>query len=240
VADESETPGATPPPAEEQSGDGPPPVAERPAERDRGSGDQSLRLDRDAADHPDDGGKVIAFRARSGAVVGSTTGSPELGTDDRDHAGPDATGAPGAAPGAFPRYGFGLDDEHDVGDTLLTTDVITDPSIAADAVDDGQPADWAWVEEWRAAREPVPWATGLALAAFSALVVAVAVWVLSAGLAGSPVLAVGVNLLVAGGLAPAMWLSRGLPVLRWIALGSAVGVLAGWVCALTMLPLPTP
>ncbi|HYN71779.1 MAG TPA: DUF2537 domain-containing protein, partial [Nakamurella sp.] len=89
-------------------------------------------------------------------------------------------------------------------------------------------------------REPVPWASGLGLAGFSAVVVGVAVWVLSAGLAGSPVLAIGVNLLVAGGLAPAMWLSRGLPVLRWIALGCAVGVLAGWVCALIMLPLPTP
>ncbi len=141
---------------------------------------------------------------------------------------------------AFARYGYDMDDQRDVGGTLLTADVITDGTIAGDALDDGQPADWAWVEEWRAAREPAPWASGLALAGFSALVVGVAVWVLSAGLANSPVLAIGVNLLVAGGLAPAMWLSRGLPVLRWIALGSAVGVLAGWVCALTMLPLPTP
>ena len=124
------------------------------------------------------------------------------------------------------------------GSAVLTANPAGDDGDGGDD-DDARPVDWAWVEEWRAGHEPAPWASGLGLAGFSALVVGVAVWVLSAGLAGSPVLAVGVNLLVAGGLAPAMWLSRGLPVLRWIALGSAVGVLAGWVCALMMLPLPT-
>ena len=100
--------------------------------------------------------------------------------------------------------------------------------------------DWAWVQEWRAGGEPTPWATGLALAAFSALVVGVAIWVLSAGLADRPIFAVAVNLLVAAGLAPAMWLSRELPVLRWIAAGALVGVAVGWVSALLMLPLPPP
>ena len=58
------------------------------------------------------------------------------------------------------------------------------------------------MQEWRAGQEPTPWATGIALAVFSALVVGVAVWVLSAGLADRPVIAVLVNLLVAGGLGP--------------------------------------
>ena len=89
--------------------------------------------------------------------------------------------------------------------------------------------DWAWVQEWRAGQEPTPWATGIALAVFSALVVGVAVWVLSAGLADRPVIAVLVNLLVAAGLTPAIWLSRGLPVLRWIAAGAAAGIVIGWV-----------
>jgi len=101
-------------------------------------------------------------------------------------------------------------------------------------------ADWAWVEEWRAGNEPTPWATGLALSAFSALVVGVAVWVLAAGLSDRPVVAVLVNLLVAGGLAPAIWLSRGLPVLRWIGAGAAAGIVIGWISALLMLPLPAP
>jgi hypothetical protein len=100
--------------------------------------------------------------------------------------------------------------------------------------------DWAWVQEWRAGAEPAPWATGLTLTLFSALIVGVAVWVLSAGLADRPVVAVAVNLLVAGGLAPAMWLSRELPVLRWIGAGALIGVVVGWACALLMLPLPAP
>lgn len=98
--------------------------------------------------------------------------------------------------------------------------------------------DWVWVQEWRAGAEPTPWATGIALAMFSALLVGTAVWVLSAGLADRPVIAVLVNLLVAAGLTPAIWLSRGLPVLRWIAAGAAAGILIGWVSAILMLPLP--
>jgi len=104
----------------------------------------------------------------------------------------------------------------------------------------GDRRDWEWVEEWRAGREPTPWATGLALTGFTALVVGVAIWVLCAGLADRPVIAVLVNALVAAGLAPAMWLCRGLPVLRWIAAGALVGVIGGWVAAVLMLPLPVP
>ncbi len=100
--------------------------------------------------------------------------------------------------------------------------------------------DWAWVQEWRAGNEPTPWATGLVLTVFAALVVGVAVWVLAAGLSDRPVVAVLVNLLVAGGLAPAIWLSRGLPVLRWIGAGAAAGIVIGWIAAVLMLPLPTP
>lgn len=98
--------------------------------------------------------------------------------------------------------------------------------------------DWPWVAEWRAGGEPTPWATGLPVTAFFALVVGVAVWVLSAGLADRPIVAVLVNLLVVGGLAPAMWLSKDLPVLRWIAAGALVGIVGGWIAALMMLPMP--
>lgn len=98
--------------------------------------------------------------------------------------------------------------------------------------------DWPWVAEWRAGGEPTPWVTGLALAIFAALLVGVAGWVLSAGLSDRPIVAVVVNLLVAGGLAPAIWLSRDLPVLRWIAGGTLAGILCGWTAALLMLPAP--
>ena len=100
--------------------------------------------------------------------------------------------------------------------------------------------DWAWVQEWRAGREPTPWAPGLGLSAFFALVVGVAVWLLSAVLADHPIVAVAINLLVAVGLGPAMWLSRDLPVLRWIAAGALVGIIVGWIAAVLMLPLPPP
>lgn len=138
---------------------------------------------------------------------------------------------------------------------VVGADEAPEPAIAPDAVDllDRDPADedagstdgsrqddageqdWPWVAEWRASDEATPWATGVPLAAFAALLAGVAIWVLSAGLADRPVLAIVLNLLVAGGLAPAMWLSRRLPVLRWFAVGAAVGVVGGWVAALMML-----
>lgn len=92
--------------------------------------------------------------------------------------------------------------------------------------------DWAWVEEWRESGEPPAWAPGITLAVFAALVVGLAVLVLSTGLSDMPWLAVSANVLVAAGLAPALWLSRHLPVLRWIAAGAAAGVLIGWIGAL--------
>lgn len=125
----------------------------------------------------------------------------------------------------------------------VTADHPVRGSTALDTDDDGardSPGgdDWPWVAEWRAGGEPTPWAMGLVLAAFSALIVAVAIWVLSAGLADRPIVAVLVNVVVASGLAPAMWLSRGLPVLRWIGGGALAGILCGWASALLLLPAP--
>lgn len=124
-------------------------------------------------------------------------------------------------------------------DAIVGTDA--DDADRTDEDDDGgdddtlgDHRDWAWVEEWRDGQEPTPWAPGLAVAAFAMLVVGIAIVVLSDGLAGNPVVAVLVNLLVAAGLVPAIWLSRELPVLRWIGLGAAVGVVAGWITAIGM------
>ncbi len=93
-------------------------------------------------------------------------------------------------------------------------------------------SDWAWVQEWRLSDEPPAWSAGVAIAVFAMLVVASAVFVLSVGLGDMPWLAVAANVVVAAGLAPALWLCRSLPVLRFLAGGAAVGIVIGWIAAL--------
>ncbi len=93
-------------------------------------------------------------------------------------------------------------------------------------------ADWRWVEEWRQGAEPTPWGPGLALAGFAALIIGSAVYVISFGLSDRPFLAVLANLVVAAGLSPALWMSRGMPVLRWISLGGAIGTVIAWISVL--------
>ncbi|MDY6871234.1 MAG: DUF2537 domain-containing protein [Actinomycetota bacterium] len=83
--------------------------------------------------------------------------------------------------------------------------------------------------------EPTPWGTGLTVAAGVAAVIATAVIVLSLGLLRvHPLLAVGLNTVAVGGLAPTVWGWRNRPVWRWFALGAAVGVAAGWAALLAM------
>jgi hypothetical protein len=83
--------------------------------------------------------------------------------------------------------------------------------------------------------ERTPWGTGLTVAGFVAAVIAVAIVVLSLGLTRvHPLLAVGLNLVAVGGLAPTVWGWRRLPVWRWFVLGSAVGVAGGWLALLGM------
>jgi Protein of unknown function (DUF2537) len=73
--------------------------------------------------------------------------------------------------------------------------------------------------------ESTPWATGLTVAGFVAAVTAVAVVVLSLGLIRvHPLLAVGLNIVAAGGLA----------VLRWLVLGAGVGVTGAWLALVSM------
>jgi hypothetical protein len=84
-------------------------------------------------------------------------------------------------------------------------------------------------------REETPWGTGLTVAGFVAVVVALAIVVLSLGVARvHPLLAIGLNLIAVGGLAPTLWGWRGIPVLRWFVLGGAAGVVAGWLALLSI------
>ncbi|MGN6335044.1 DUF2537 domain-containing protein [Mycobacterium sp.] len=83
--------------------------------------------------------------------------------------------------------------------------------------------------------ESVPWATGLTVTAFVAAVTAAAIVVLSLGLIRvHALLAVALNVVAAGGLAPTLWGWRRTPVLRWFVLGAAVGVAGAWVVLLAL------
>jgi hypothetical protein len=86
--------------------------------------------------------------------------------------------------------------------------------------------------------ESTPWATGLAVAGFVAAVTAVADVVLSLGLIRvHTMLAVALNLVAAGGLAPTLWGWRNTPVLRWLVLGAGVGVAGAWLALLAIILL---
>jgi hypothetical protein len=83
--------------------------------------------------------------------------------------------------------------------------------------------------------ESTPWGTGLTAAAFVAVVTGVAIVVLSAGLVRvHPMLAIGLNVVAAGGLAPTVWGWRRRLVVRWFVLGVGVGVTVAWVLLLAL------
>ncbi|SHH01733.1 DUF2537 domain-containing protein [Streptoalloteichus hindustanus] len=87
-----------------------------------------------------------------------------------------------------------------------------------------------------ASGEPTPWATGLTVSAVTAAVVAVAVVGLTLTLAGTSwLLGLVGNLVVVGGLAPSVWLTRELPVWRWVAYGVTVGLGTAWALLLLSL-----
>ena len=84
--------------------------------------------------------------------------------------------------------------------------------------------------------EPTPWVTGLTVTALTAVIVGIALLSLSLGLAtvGTwPVVLA--NLLVAAGLAPALWLARATPIWRWVAYGAATGIPLTWLALLLSL-----
>ncbi len=84
--------------------------------------------------------------------------------------------------------------------------------------------------------DATPWGTGLTVAGFVAAVTAGAVVVLSLGLVRvHTLLAVGLNLVAVGGLAPTVWGWRRTPVLRWFVLGLGVGVAGAWLALLALI-----
>lgn len=81
--------------------------------------------------------------------------------------------------------------------------------------------------------EPTPWAAGIAVSALVAVLATAGVYAFGAALAQVHwTLAVAVNLVAVGGAAPSAWRWRNTPVVRWILLGVAVGVVLGWIALL--------
>lgn len=75
----------------------------------------------------------------------------------------------------------------------------------------------------------------MTVAAFVAAVLGAAIVVLGVGLLRvHPLLAVGLNMVAVGGLAPTVWGWRHRPVWRWFVLGSGVGVAGGWLVLLAI------
>jgi hypothetical protein len=75
----------------------------------------------------------------------------------------------------------------------------------------------------------------LTVAGFVAAVTGVAVVVLGLGLIRvHPLLALGLNIVAAGGLAPTLWGWRRTAVLRWLVLGVGVGVTVAWLTLVSM------
>ena len=76
----------------------------------------------------------------------------------------------------------------------------------------------------------------MTVAAFVAVVVGAAMVVLGLGLVRvHPLLALALNVVAVGGLAPTVWGWRTLPVWRWFVLGAGVGVAGGWLALLALL-----
>lgn len=84
--------------------------------------------------------------------------------------------------------------------------------------------------------EPTPWATGLAVSVVVAGAIVIVLLSLARELApkGTGVVALA-NLLVAAGLAPSIWLGRATPTWRWVAYGTAAGLVATWIALLLSL-----
>jgi hypothetical protein len=80
---------------------------------------------------------------------------------------------------------------------------------------------------------PTPWATGLVIACFVAVFVALADVALCRAFAEAfGLLWIPANLLVGVGLAPSLWLLRRTPLWRWPALGATAGLAVAWIVLL--------
>ncbi|MER7013967.1 DUF2537 domain-containing protein [Saccharopolyspora sp. NPDC000359] len=88
--------------------------------------------------------------------------------------------------------------------------------------------------------EPTPWGPGLVVSTIVGAIATITLVVVTDGLADvSGVLATVVNLAVAAGFAPSIWLGRHIAVWRWVAYGTAAGIVLAWLALLVSLLGPT-
>ena len=81
--------------------------------------------------------------------------------------------------------------------------------------------------------EPTPWASGIAVIAFVALLTAAGVYSFGSALAQiHPLLSALVNVVAVGVVTPTAWRWRFQPVTRWVIAGLGVGVLLAWIALL--------
>ncbi|MFD3704183.1 DUF2537 domain-containing protein [Nocardia sp. NPDC058658] len=86
---------------------------------------------------------------------------------------------------------------------------------------------------YRAQADSVPWVAGGTVAVLVALLGAVAVYAFGCALAAvNPLLAIGVNVVAAVGVAPTAWRWRYTPVVRWVLAGAVAAVVLGWIAAI--------
>jgi hypothetical protein len=179
-------------------------------------------------------------------VVGPPAGVP---------GGPEGVaGAGGAAGSSDGRNGAAVRDG--VGAGVVADPVVADPVVAdrvvAGAVDGGVAAAGVAAAGTDAGRgdadhaagdpgqalaperaRPTPWGPGAAVAAFFAVLVAVADIVLVRAFADTfGLLWLPANLLITAGTVPSLWLARDVPFWRWPAFGAAAGLAAAWVVML--------
>ncbi|MFD4462827.1 DUF2537 domain-containing protein [Nocardia sp. NPDC058480] len=86
---------------------------------------------------------------------------------------------------------------------------------------------------YRAQADSVPWAAGGTVVVLVALLGGVAVYAFGCALAAvNPLLAIAVNVVAAGGVAPTAWRWRFTPVVRWVLAGAAAAVVLGWIAVI--------
>lgn len=85
--------------------------------------------------------------------------------------------------------------------------------------------------------EITPWATGLPVAAFFAVLVGIGDVAFVHAISGAVgLLWVPANVAVCAGLSPGLWLLRDVPFWRWPALGVTAGLAAAWLTLLVNAP----